>query len=61
MLLFTSMFAAVTYMATALDSWFSWLFHIWSVILGGLVVWVGFLIARFCVRHTTPRNRGGRR
>ena len=47
MLFFDGAFAAVVYMANALDSWFDTLWYVWGCILGGLVAWVGFLIARW--------------
>lgn len=37
-------------------------FHLAGVVLGGLVLWVGFILARWILNGCTFRNRrGGRR
>ena len=34
--------------------------HCVGVILGGLVIWLGFLFVRYIQVHSTPRRRGRR-
>jgi len=48
-------------MAETVADVFGTYFHVSFVIFGGLVVWAGFLIARFILNGCSFRGRGRRR